>query len=419
MKSYILKLLFLLIAADFYPQEIIEPEGWALAEIFMITKGLPPEGTDSIRYKLEAISDVWQADHTIPYSNYQKTSDYDIAYYPKMKYKGVRNTPDYYFNTRNILGFNFLFESENEAEPLDMDSYGWGKYKLTALYISPNGSVTERASFIIDFRDCRYPNYPYPVNGHSTDIWIKYDNSGTGLFSIRSQGPSSPDDYWQPVLVDQTIYIWQLKEQSDFGSPSVDNFPAYLVVCPKSGLDNIPVPYLTWGSFPDFNATGYEIYWSIGSPNNLNLLTTISPVINEYYHEGVALNGTKIAHYKVKVLNSNHPAEFTNMEELKVSGYFFKSSANENRVIKFELFQNIPNPFNLRTLISFAIPKSNFIQLKVYDLLGCEIATLVDGFKNEGSFSIHFDARNFHAGVYFYTLRAGDFVQTKKMCLLK
>lgn len=200
-------------------QELTGPEGWALAEIFMITKGLTENDTDSMRYRMEAITDVWKADETSPFSNYKKTNDYNLAYYPKLKYKGVRNTPYSYYNTQNVLGFNFLFESQNEAPPRDMDSYGWGKYKLTAIYKSSNGEVTEKGSVFIDFIDCRYPGYPAPVNGHGTDIWIKFDASGYGQFSIRSTGPSSPSDFWEPINYNSCEYIWQLKAQSNYGSP--------------------------------------------------------------------------------------------------------------------------------------------------------------------------------------------------------
>jgi len=81
------------------------------------------------------------------------------------------------------------------------------------------------------------------------------------------------------------------------------------------------------------------------------------------------------------------------------------------------LSQNYPNPFNPSTTISFAIPNSEFVTLKVYDVLGREVATLVNENLNAGSYSYNFDASNLTSGVYFYKLQAGRYSETKKMIL--
>ncbi len=85
----------------------------------------------------------------------------------------------------------------------------------------------------------------------------------------------------------------------------------------------------------------------------------------------------------------------------------------------YELFQNYPNPFNPATKISFALPNSGLVQLKVFNLLGQEIVTLVNEEKPAGNHSINFDASNLPSDVYLYKLQAGNFVQTRKMVLLK
>jgi photosystem II stability/assembly factor-like uncharacterized protein len=85
----------------------------------------------------------------------------------------------------------------------------------------------------------------------------------------------------------------------------------------------------------------------------------------------------------------------------------------------FDLYQNYPNPFNPTTTINYQIPVSGLVQLKVYDLLGREIAVLVNEVKSEGLYSVDFDAGNLPSGVYIYSLRVNDFAQNKKMTLLK
>jgi len=85
----------------------------------------------------------------------------------------------------------------------------------------------------------------------------------------------------------------------------------------------------------------------------------------------------------------------------------------------YTLAQNYPNPFNPETTIEYTLEKREQVNLKVYDLLGRELAVLVNEVQEAGSRRVRFAAGELPAGVYFYTLRAGDFVQTKKMCLLK
>jgi hypothetical protein len=95
----------------------------------------------------------------------------------------------------------------------------------------------------------------------------------------------------------------------------------------------------------------------------------------------------------------------------------------------FSLVQNYPNPFNPSTTIRYTIPnvtlspdkngKGSRVQLKVYDVLGKEVATLVNEEKPAGQYEVNFDAGNLSSGVYFYKLQAGSFVETKKMILLK
>jgi hypothetical protein len=86
---------------------------------------------------------------------------------------------------------------------------------------------------------------------------------------------------------------------------------------------------------------------------------------------------------------------------------------------EFTLEQNYPNPFNPETNIRFRIPEFGHVSLKVYDILGNEIATLVNEEKPAGSYEVDFNASALPSGVYFYRLEANGFSQTKKMILMK
>jgi len=86
---------------------------------------------------------------------------------------------------------------------------------------------------------------------------------------------------------------------------------------------------------------------------------------------------------------------------------------------EYSLSQNYPNPFNPSTSIQYALSDKQFVQLKVYNLLGNEVATLVNDEKAAGNYSVDFNASTLSSGVYFYKLQAGSFVETRKMILLK
>jgi hypothetical protein len=95
-------------------------------------------------------------------------------------------------------------------------------------------------------------------------------------------------------------------------------------------------------------------------------------------------------------------------------------------LIAFALEQNYPNPFNPYTIIKYTVPnvtlsgvEGSRVQLKVFDILGNEVATLVNEFKTAGNHQVNFNASNFSSGIYFYQLRSGNYLETKKMLLLK
>jgi hypothetical protein len=88
-------------------------------------------------------------------------------------------------------------------------------------------------------------------------------------------------------------------------------------------------------------------------------------------------------------------------------------------VRQYELMQNYPNPFNPSTDIRFTLSNAGFTTLKVYDVLGREVSTLVNERLNTGAYSITFDARNIPSGTYFYTLNVDGHQISKKMMLLK
>jgi hypothetical protein len=85
----------------------------------------------------------------------------------------------------------------------------------------------------------------------------------------------------------------------------------------------------------------------------------------------------------------------------------------------FTLGQNYPNPFNPTTVITYQIPTASYVSLKVYDILGREVALLVNENQITGYYNITFNARNLPSGVYFYRMNAGNYTSVKKLVLMK
>jgi len=91
----------------------------------------------------------------------------------------------------------------------------------------------------------------------------------------------------------------------------------------------------------------------------------------------------------------------------------------ENNQLSFLLEQNYPNPFNPSTVIKYTLPKSEFVTLIVYDILGNEIARLVNGNQNSGAHTVNFNSSDLTSGIYFYQLKAGENRSMKKMIVIR
>ncbi|MBE2225896.1 MAG: T9SS type A sorting domain-containing protein [Ignavibacteria bacterium] len=92
---------------------------------------------------------------------------------------------------------------------------------------------------------------------------------------------------------------------------------------------------------------------------------------------------------------------------------------NQQLPVKFELAQNYPNPFNPVTSIRYSVPRQSFVLIRIYDLLGREVKTLVNEMRSTGNYEVEFNASNLASGIYFYRMESGDFTDVKKLVLLK
>jgi para-nitrobenzyl esterase len=157
-------------------------------------------------------------------------------------------------------------------------------------------------------------------------------------------------------------------------------------------------------------------YWvnfaATGNPNGQALVQWPQYVssTDPYLEMNATPIGTQIGVRTVK-------CDFWDQAEGFVTG--IENNNNSTLPGNFILFQNYPNPFNPTTIIRFEIPRESIVTIKLYDLLGREIKTLVNEEKTAGSYSYIFDGSSLSSGIYFYRITAGKFAQTKKMILMK
>ena len=163
----------------------------------------------------------------------------------------------------------------------------------------------------------------------------------------------------------------------------------------------------------------FGLYYTTSyAQTNINQNNAVTPTASNFAYPQSVFIDSHSSHIWVTDFDNNRVLRFdvstlTNLDEIKT----ISPPAN------FSLGQNFPNPFNPTTKICWQSPVSSWQTLKVYDVLGNEVATLIDEYKNAGSYEVEFKSSvgNIHlvSGIYFYKLQAGDFIQTKKMVLIK
>jgi len=178
-----------------------------------------------------------------------------------------------------------------------------------------------------------------------------------------------------------------------------------------ANVNNLGQVVLNWETATEVNNQGFEIerrtetseYRTVGFVEGYGTTTEPRSYI---YTDVTAENG--INYYRLKQVDFNGTYEYSDEVEVDVTG-----------PLTFDLAQNYPNPFNPSTSIKYSVPESGNIRLSVFNIVGEEVAVLVDGFSQAGFYEVTFDASNLSTGVYLYKLQSANSVQTKKMMLLK
>ncbi len=236
-------------------------------------------------------------------------------------------------------------------------------------------------------------------------------------------------EFYNPDSVDVNISGWKFSDgnslnQFVFPDGTIIRAQDYLVLCRDTVKFKSLYPNQT-------KALGNINFGFSSSSEHLSLLDNSDNLIDdvEYFSSGdwTSLpngNGPTLSLINPQLDNSLAENWKASANLYGTPGYlndtYTKISADENLLPdEFVLYQNYPNPFNPSTILSYAIGQPSFVSLKIYDILGNEITTLADEYKEAGTYEVQFSMNNLSSGIYFYQLHAGNFIETKKMLLLR
>lgn len=291
-------------------------------------------------------------------------------------------------------------------------TFGLGLYKITAKIDN-----VVKDHFFIDYRTSDLPE----AIGVGCQIDYALDfNVGTEKFYYRN----TQDEF------SGYHAFWDLRPCVELRTDGLEDYwDNSLAVISSS--DNHPLA--VWGPFPRdqtiTEVTYYEIWRKYGS-GNWTYLGYVSGNTFTYEDEELTVagqqSGTTVL-YKIRAVQTALPenllSNYSNTASIIVSGEDpGKRNFGNYEVINIssiELFQNYPNPFNPTTTIKYSIPVSSQVSLKIFDIIGSEVATLVNEQQEAGTFLIEFDASKLTSGIYFYQIQAGKYLETRKLILQK
>jgi photosystem II stability/assembly factor-like uncharacterized protein len=272
------------------------------------------------------------------------------------------------------------------------------------LYKTTNGGVSWSKLSVNTTSSCKGMFYSKP------NIWV----AGAYTLFRSSDGVNFQPSYSSFKLGAEVNSIYALPDGKVFAAflgdgvvRSTNNGNNWNIVLPKKRISSV---------YADLNG-----YVFAGSANDSDTIWYSSNFGDSWKPIKISINNVSSFNYinKLDVNKLLIGVNCVGLFEFDTKSLLLVNTENNNLIGHYSLSQNYPNPFNPITTIRFTIPKSDRVQIKVYDMLGREIQTLVNDFKQSGNYEIFFDASNLPSGIYLYRMSSGDYSETKKMLLLK
>jgi len=270
---------------------------------------------------------------------------------------------------------------------------------------------------------------PFPVefsweNFEGADSYdLQISQQGNFATSVVSTGLEHTEATITEVFADTTTFYWrvratvggQMTEWSEVWEFTTElRVPEIPVWSPDDGEENVSTdPLLVWGESE--RAESYSLQLSVSQEFDELIVDASELQHTEYQVSG--LEGTTQYYWRVQAHNAAGASGWSQV--LTFTTEVATSISGTELPAELTLYQNYPNPFNPTTIITFGLPEASNIQLAVYDMLGRRVAMLENGMRTAGWHEVSFDASNLSSGIYIYRIQAGDFVQTRKMMLVK
>ena len=234
---------------------------------------------------------------------------------------------------------------------------------------------------------------------YGADNGVGYDPDGDWVNALQGDG-------WQHLIdLAPPAHMWNIRGVVD------DTLVPVELTSFTANVNNNGQVVLNWSTATELNNQMFEIerrskesqFITIGYVEGYG--TTTEP--QEYFYlDNTVETGFYV--YRLKQIDFGGQFEYSDEIEVEVNG-----------PLTFGLEQNYPNPFNPSTNIKYSVPENGFVNLSVYNLVGEEVSVLVSGQVNAGFYEIEFDATALPSGIYFYQLQTGNFVEIKKLVLMK
>ena len=253
---------------------------------------------------------------------------------------------------------------------------------------------------------------------NETSYTLQRTTDTTASWSNAAILPANTTSDFDSGLVDGTKYFYRVFGSNSSGNSGFSNVVSGITpMRPPTNLNVSQIPggeiKLTWQDNSN-SEVGYYIERKLGSSGTYAVIDSVGANVSTYTDtKGVPGNDY---FYRVRGYNLVCTSTYSNEVNLTLTGVKSNGTGIPD---KFDVSQNYPNPFNPSTVITYQVPVSSVVTLKVYDMLGKEIRTLVNESKNAGYYSAVFVASNLPSGVYFYRMQAGKYSETKKLTVLK
>ncbi len=265
-----------------------------------------------------------------------------------------------------------------------------------------------------------------PYIGYENDVYVGFDRTdGTNIGVWRS---TDEGNNWESFNGNAMLNTYAIRALV-FNPTSANTLFAGCASTTGAGVYefSLPVVPVEFASFTaNVSGTDVLLNWITATETN-NAGFYVERKIKDGNWETLGfINGTgtsaELNHYTFIDKNIPYGSYSYRLKQTDYNGtyeYSSEISAEVTAVTSFNLFQNYPNPFNPGTAIRYSIPSDEFVVLKVFDILGSEVSTLVNQKQSKGDHTINFDASKLNSGVYFYSITAGSWNKTMKMLLTK